>query len=46
MKNWARLTDGIQKINKTVIKPTLEEIQNNPRSRSAILRGFLYTEDR
>ena len=46
VKNWARVTDGIHIIYKTVIKPTLEEIQNNPRSRSAILRGFLYTEDR
>ena len=46
VKNWARLKNGIQKINKTIIKPTLEEIQNNPRSRSAILRGFLYTKNR
>ena len=43
VKNWAKsLKNLITPINKNVIKPTEEEIRENPRSRSAVLRGFIY----
>lgn len=45
VKNWATSRKNcIIPINKGVIKPTLEEIWSNPRSRSAVLRGFWYNE--
>ena len=43
VKNWAKISrDFLDPINKDVIKPTEEEILKNPRSRSAVLRGFVY----
>lgn len=43
VKNWARSKKNyIIPINRSVVKPTNEEIVSNPRSRSAILRGFWY----
>ncbi|MDR0942711.1 MAG: 16S rRNA (cytosine(1402)-N(4))-methyltransferase RsmH [Holosporales bacterium] len=45
VKNWARARkDCISPINKSVIKASKEEILENPRSRSAILRGFVYNK--
>lgn len=45
VKNWAKSQKSyIIPINKSVIKPTAKEIFSNPRSRSAILRGFWYNE--
>ena len=45
VKNWAKTAkDCIVPMNKFVIKPTTEEIFLNPRSRSAVLRGFWYNE--
>jgi 16S rRNA (cytosine1402-N4)-methyltransferase len=45
VKNWAKSRrDCIFPINKSVIKANKEEILRNPRSRSAILRGFVYTK--
>lgn len=45
VKNWATSRKNcIIPMNKAVIKPTLEEIRSNPRSRSAVLRGFWYNE--
>lgn len=45
VKNWAKSKKNyIIPINKSVIKPTAKEIFSNPRSRSAILRGFWYNE--
>jgi 16S rRNA (cytosine1402-N4)-methyltransferase len=42
VKNWAKAPHSIAKpINKKVIKPGLMEIKNNPRARSAVLRGFI-----
>ncbi|MDR2667242.1 MAG: 16S rRNA (cytosine(1402)-N(4))-methyltransferase RsmH [Holosporales bacterium] len=47
VKNWAKSRkDCVLPINKSVIKPYNDEILRNPRSRSAILRGFVYTKDR
>ncbi|MDR2074677.1 MAG: 16S rRNA (cytosine(1402)-N(4))-methyltransferase RsmH [Holosporales bacterium] len=43
VKEWQRNNSNtIKKINKKVIKPSREEIIQNPRSRSAVLRGFIY----
>lgn len=43
VKNWAKLSnDGFVSITKPAIRTTKEEILSNPRSRSAILRGFEY----
>ena len=43
VKNWANSRKNcIIPVNENVIKPTLEEIRSNPRSRSAVLRGFWY----
>ncbi|MDR1034970.1 MAG: 16S rRNA (cytosine(1402)-N(4))-methyltransferase RsmH [Holosporales bacterium] len=45
VKNWARSNlTNINYINKSIIKPSNEEIKKNPRARSAILRGFVYNE--
>jgi 16S rRNA (cytosine1402-N4)-methyltransferase len=45
VKNWAKSKkDYISPINKSVIKATKEEILKNPRSRSAVLRGFVYNK--
>lgn len=49
VKNWYQNQEksrgkAFEKVNGGVIKPTSEEIQKNPRSRSAILRGFLYNK--
>ena len=45
VKNWAKIAKHyIIPISKSVIKPTSEEIFSNPRSRSAVLRGFWYNE--
>jgi 16S rRNA (cytosine1402-N4)-methyltransferase len=47
VKNWAKSRkDCIFPINRSVIRPCDEEILKNPRSRSAILRGFVYTKER
>lgn len=47
VKNWAKSRSScISSLNKTVIKANRDEIRKNPRSRSAILRGFVYTENR
>lgn len=41
VKGWAREMRGVVKqINRGVIRPSAEEIKENPRSRSAVLRGF------
>ena len=46
VKNWAKsMKNCISPINNSIIKPTDEEIRKNPRSRSAILRGFVYNEN-
>ncbi|MDR1391114.1 MAG: 16S rRNA (cytosine(1402)-N(4))-methyltransferase RsmH [Holosporales bacterium] len=46
VKSWAKSKKNcFFQINKRVIKPNKNEIHENPRSRSAILRGFVYTED-
>lgn len=43
VKNWQKNSqDTVKRINKNVIKPSREEIRRNPRSRSAVLRGFIY----
>lgn len=43
VKNWQKNNKNIIKyINKNVIKPSVEEVRRNPRSRSAVLRGFIY----
>jgi 16S rRNA (cytosine1402-N4)-methyltransferase len=43
VKEWQRNNSNIiKKINKKVIKPSREEVIQNPRSRSAVLRGFIY----
>lgn len=43
VKNWQKNNQNIVKrVNKKVIKPSYEEIRKNPRSRSAVLRGFIY----
>ncbi|MDR1233781.1 MAG: 16S rRNA (cytosine(1402)-N(4))-methyltransferase RsmH [Holosporales bacterium] len=45
VKCWSKLNrDHFTPINKKVIKPHINEIKKNPRSRSAILRGFVYNE--
>lgn len=45
VKNWAKNTKyHIVPMSKSVIKPKTEEILLNPRSRSAVLRGFWYNE--
>lgn len=44
VKNWSRSEQSITPINKNSIKPTIEEIKRNPRSRSAILRGFIFSK--
>ena len=45
VKNWAKTNKNIIiPINRSVIKPSSEEISKNPRARSAILRGFWYNE--
>lgn len=45
VKNWAQSRKKYLKpINRSVIRPTDSEISANPRSRSAVLRGFLYNE--
>lgn len=45
VKNWAQSRKKYLKpINRSVIRPTDSEISSNPRSRSAVLRGFLYNE--
>ena len=45
VKNWAKSKmHHVVPMNKSVIKPTTEEILLNPRSRSAVLRGFWYNE--
>lgn len=45
VKNWAQSRKKYLKpINRSVIRPTETEISANPRSRSAVLRGFLYNE--
>jgi 16S rRNA (cytosine1402-N4)-methyltransferase len=46
VKNWSKSVTYAQPINKSPIKPTRDEILKNPRSRSAILRGFLYIDNR
>jgi 16S rRNA (cytosine1402-N4)-methyltransferase len=46
IKCWAKsMKVCITPINKTVIRPSRQEIATNPRARSAILRGFVYTDD-
>ena len=43
VKNWAKSQrNTLLPINDFVVRPTSKEISANPRSRSAILRGFLY----
>jgi 16S rRNA (cytosine1402-N4)-methyltransferase len=43
VKLWQKSNSNIiKRINKKVIKPNREEILRNPRSRSAVLRGFIY----
>ena len=45
VKNWAKSRKNCMfPINRFVVKPTEEEIRQNPRARSAILRGFLYNK--
>jgi 16S rRNA (cytosine1402-N4)-methyltransferase len=45
VKNWAKANMmSIDPINESIIKPSREEIEKNPRSRSAILRGFVYNK--
>ncbi|MDR0640132.1 MAG: 16S rRNA (cytosine(1402)-N(4))-methyltransferase RsmH [Holosporales bacterium] len=45
VKHWSKLSrDQFTPINKDVIKPCIDEIKANPRSRSAILRGFVYND--
>lgn len=47
VKNWIKSNSAsIKIINKSVIKPSHEEIKKNPRSRSAVLRGFVYNESK
>ena len=46
VKTWSKSNKKFfSPINKAVIKATKEEILKNPRSRSAVLRGFVYTKD-
>ncbi len=43
VKNWQKNNKNtIKCINKNVIKPSHVEIHHNTRSRSAVLRGFIY----
>ncbi|MBR1943928.1 MAG: 16S rRNA (cytosine(1402)-N(4))-methyltransferase RsmH [Alphaproteobacteria bacterium] len=42
VKYWAQNNTNIIKINNNIINPSNEEIKNNPRARSAILRAFRY----
>ena len=45
VKSWAKSRKNcIFSINKQIIKPKFVEIAKNPRSRSAILRGFVYNK--
>jgi 16S rRNA (cytosine1402-N4)-methyltransferase len=45
VKHWAkRCCENISPINKKVVRPSREEVLENPRSRSAIMRGFIYHE--
>jgi 16S rRNA (cytosine1402-N4)-methyltransferase len=47
IKNWARsMGKALTPINKEVIRAKSEEISENPRSRSSILRGFVYNKIR
>ena len=42
VKQWGQNNKQIVKINDKIIKPSIEEINSNPRSRSAILRAYRY----
>jgi 16S rRNA (cytosine1402-N4)-methyltransferase len=45
VKYWAKSNANyISSVNKSIIKPSNEEINKNPRARSAILRGFVYNK--
>jgi 16S rRNA (cytosine1402-N4)-methyltransferase len=46
VKNWAKSRkDCISRINKVAIRASKNEIRDNPRSRSAMLRGFVYNSN-
>lgn len=45
VKQWGQNNKQIIKINDKVIKPSIEEIRRNPRSRSAIFRAYRYYYD-
>jgi 16S rRNA (cytosine1402-N4)-methyltransferase len=46
VKHWSKLNKNhIIPLNKSIIRPSKEEIKKNPRSRAAILRGFIYNKD-
>ena len=46
VKNWARNhKKSIESLKKNVIKPSREEVLQNPRARSAVLRGFVYVSE-
>lgn len=45
VKNWSRDNINIIPINNKIVKPSIEEIKRNPRSRSAILRAYRYIKD-
>jgi 16S rRNA (cytosine1402-N4)-methyltransferase len=45
VKLWQKNNNvNIKPINNKVIKPSRDEIRSNPRSRSAVMRGFIYNE--
>ena len=42
VKQWGKNNKQVIQINDKIIKPSIKEIKNNPRSRSAILRAYRY----
>lgn len=42
VKQWGQNNKQVIQINDKIIKPSIEEVKNNPRSRSAILRAYKY----
>ncbi len=45
VKNWSRNNLNIMPINNKIVKPSIDEIKRNPRSRSAILRAYRYIKN-
>ena len=43
VKNWSKdFSRSVSQANKNVVKPSQDELSRNPRSRSAVLRSFVY----